>query len=172
VSGLSFPAAGCGSPASGWSGSWRVNGRRGAYLRTGGKHGSTRQNPKHTAAPDLLDRDFTATAPNRKWVADLTRILSGEGVLWLASVRDAFSDKVVGWRSGPRADTDLVISALDYAIFSRDIRDGQLFHHSDKGCQYTAIRFTRDCATPVSPPPPEASAIASTMRWPKTCGEP
>ncbi|MGH3970627.1 MAG: IS3 family transposase [Mycobacterium sp.] len=130
----------------------RVNGRRGAYLRKGWKNGSTRQNPKHTAAPDLLDRDFTATAPNRKWVADLTRILTGEGVLWLASVRDAFSNKVVGWRSGPRADTDLVISALDYAIFSRDIRDGQLVHHSDKGCQYTAIRFTqRLCDAGIAP---------------------
>lgn len=104
----------------------RVNGRRGAYLRKGWKTGSTRQNPRHTAAPDLLDRDFTATAPNTKWVADLTRILTGEGVLWLASVRDVFSNKVVGWRSGPRADTDLAISALDYAIFSRNIRDGQL----------------------------------------------
>lgn len=130
----------------------RVNGRRGAYLRKGWKTGSTRQNPKHTAAPDLLDRDFTATAPNTKWVADLTRILTGEGVLWLASVRDVFSNKVVGWRSGPRADTDLVISALDYAIFSRDIRDGQLIHHSDKGCQYTAVRFTqRLCDAGIAP---------------------
>ena len=57
----------------------RVNGRQGAYLRKGWKHGSTRQNPRHTAAPDLLGRDFTATAPNQKWVADLTRILTGEG---------------------------------------------------------------------------------------------
>ena len=121
----------------------REHGRRGAYLRKGWKGGSTRQNPRHTAAPDLLDRDFTATAPNRKWVADLTRILTGEGVLWLASVRDAFSNKVVGWRSGPRADTDLVLSALDYALWSRDVRDGQLIHHSDKGCQYTAVRFTQ-----------------------------
>ena len=130
----------------------RVNGRRGAYLRKGWKTGSTRQNPRHTAAPDLLDRDFTATAPNTKWVADLTRILTGEGVLWLASVRDVFSNKVVGWRSGPRADTDLVISALDYAIFSRDIRDGQLIHHSDKGCQYTAVRFTqRLCDAGIAP---------------------
>lgn len=64
-------------------------------------------------------------------------------MLWLASVRDAFANKVVGWRSGPRADTDLVLSALDYAIFSRDVRDGQLIHHSDKGCQYTAVRFTQ-----------------------------
>jgi putative transposase len=80
----------------------RQNSRKGAYLRRGWKHGSTRQNPKHTAAPDLLGRDFTATAPNRKWVADLTRIPTAEGVLWLASVRDAFSNKVVGWDSSAR----------------------------------------------------------------------
>jgi putative transposase len=121
----------------------RVNGRRGAYLRKGWKGGSTKQNPRHTAAPDLLGRDFTATAPNTKWVADLTRILTGEGVLWLASVRDAFANKVVGWDSGPRATTELVVSALDYAIWSRDVRDGQLVHHSDKGCQYTSVRFTQ-----------------------------
>ena len=108
----------------------RANGRKGAYLRRGWKHGSTRQNPRHTAAPDLLGRDFTATRPNQKWVADLTRILTGEGVLWLASVRDAFSNKVVGWDSGARATTELVLSALDYAIWSRDMRDGQLIHHS------------------------------------------
>ena len=121
----------------------RANGRKGAYLRRGWKHGSTRQDPRHTAAPDLLGRDFAATRPNQKWVADLTRILTGEGVLWLASVRDAFSNKVVGWDSGARATTELVLSALDYAILSRDVRDGQLIHHSDKGCQYTSIRFTQ-----------------------------
>ncbi|MFD6059858.1 IS3 family transposase [Rhodococcus wratislaviensis] len=121
----------------------RENDRRGAYLRKGWKGGSTKQNPRHIAAPDLLDRDFTATAPNRKWVADLTRIPTREGVLWLASVRDAFSNKVVGWRTGPRADTDLVLSALDYALFSRDVRGGELIFHSDKGCQYTALRFTQ-----------------------------
>jgi len=121
----------------------RVNGRQGAYLRRGWKHGSTRQDPRHTAAPDLLGRDFTATAPNQKWVADLTRILTVEGVLWLASVRDAFSNKVIGWDSGPRAITELVCSALDYALWSRDVRDGQLVHHSDKGCQYTSVRFTQ-----------------------------
>ena len=120
-----------------------MNGRRGAYLRKGWKGGSTKQNPRHTAAPDLLGRDFTATAPNTKWVADLTRILTGEGLLWLASVRDAFANKVVGWDSGPRATTELVVSALDYAIWLRDVRDGQLIHHSDKGCQYTSVRFTQ-----------------------------
>ena len=121
----------------------RVNGRKGAYLRKGWKHGSTRQNPRHTAAPDLLGRDFTAPAPNTKWVADLTRILTGEGVLWLASVRDAFANKVVGWDSGPRVTTELVVSALDYALLSRDVRAGRLIHHSDKGCQYTALRFAK-----------------------------
>jgi hypothetical protein len=121
----------------------RRHGRRGAYLRRGWKHGSTRQNPRHTAAPDLLGRDFTATAPNTKWVADLTRILTGEGLLWLASVRDAFANKVVGWDSGPRATTELVVSALDYAIWSRDVRDGRLIHHSDKGCQGGFNRWTQ-----------------------------
>ena len=53
--------------------------------------------------------------------------------MWLASVRDAFANKVVGWDSGPRASTELVVSALDYAIWSRDVRDGQLIQHSDKG---------------------------------------
>jgi putative transposase len=120
----------------------RTNGLTGAYLRKGRKGGSTRQNPKHTAAPDLVERNFTASAPNRLWVADLTRVPTGEGVLWLASVRDAFSNRVVGWKSAARADTDLVLTALEYAIWSRDVRAGQLIHHSDKGCQYTAIRFT------------------------------
>ncbi|WP_243788898.1 IS3 family transposase [Saccharopolyspora gloriosae] len=124
----------------------RDNGLVGAHLRKGWKTGSTRQNPAHTAAPDLVERDFAATAPNRLWVADLTRLVTGEGVLWLASVRDAFSNRIVGWKTAIRADTDLVLAALDYGLWSRDVHDGQLIHHSDKGCQYTAIRFTQRLA--------------------------
>jgi putative transposase len=124
----------------------RQHGLQGAFLRRGWKGGSTKQNPRHTAAPDLVDRDFTADEPNRLWVADLTRIMTGEGVLWLASVRDAFSNKVVGWATAVRADTELVLSALGYALRSREVRDGQLVHHSDKGCQYTALRFTQRLA--------------------------
>jgi putative transposase len=124
----------------------RTHGLAGAFLPKGWKGGSTRQNPRHTAAPDLVDRDFTATAPNRLWVADLTRIMTGQGVLWLASVRDAFSNKVVGWATAARADTELVLTALNYALPSRDVHDGQLVHHSDKGCQYTALRFTQRLA--------------------------
>ena len=93
-----------------------------------------------------MERDFTASEPNRLWVADLTRIGTDEGVLWLASVRDAFSNRVVGWKTTARADTDLVLTALEYALWSRDVRAGQLIHHSDKGCQYTAIRFTQRLA--------------------------
>jgi putative transposase len=124
----------------------REHGLQGAFLRKGWKGGSTKQNPRHTAAPDLVDRDFTATEPNRLWVADLTRIMTGEGVLWLASIRDAFSNKVVGWATAARADTELVLSALSYALRSRSVQDGQLIHHSDKGCQYTALRFTQRLA--------------------------
>jgi putative transposase len=121
----------------------RTHGLQGAHLRRGWKGGSTRQNPHHTAAPDLVERDFRATAPNRLWVADLTRILTGEGVLWLASVRDAFANRIVGWATDPRATTTLVLTALNHALSSRDIRSGQLIFHSDKGAQYTALRFTQ-----------------------------
>jgi putative transposase len=124
----------------------REHGLQGAFLRKGWKGGSTKQNPRHTAAPDLVDRDFTTTEPNRLWVADLTRIMTGEGVLWLASIRDAFSNKVVGWATAARADTELALSALSYALRSRSVRDGQLIHHSDKGCQYTALKFTQRLA--------------------------
>jgi putative transposase len=121
----------------------RTHGLQGAHLRRGWKHGSTRQNPNHTAAPDLVDRDFRAEAPNRLWVADLTRLVTAEGVLWLASVRDAFANRIVGWATDPRATTTLVLTALNHALRSRDVRAGQLIFHSDKGAQYTALRFTQ-----------------------------
>jgi putative transposase len=121
----------------------RSHGLQGARLRRGGKHGSTRQNPSHTAAPDLVDRDFRVASPNRLWVADLTRLVTGEGVLWLASVRDAFANRIVGWATDPRATTTLVLTALNHALRSRDVRAGQLIFHSDKGAQYTALRFTQ-----------------------------
>ena len=111
----------------------REHGLQGAFLRKGWKGGSTKQNPRHIAAPDLVDRHFNADAPNRLWVADLTRIITGEGVVWLSSVRDAFSNKVVGWATAARADTALVLTALDYALRSRNVQDDQLIHPSDKG---------------------------------------
>jgi len=120
----------------------RTHGLQGAHLRRGWK-GGTRQHPQRRGAPDLLDRDFRASAPNRVWVADLTRLVTGEGVLWLASVRDAFANRVVGWATHERASTGLVLTALNHALRSRDVRAGELIFHSDKGAQYTALRFTQ-----------------------------
>jgi transposase InsO family protein len=108
----------------------------------GWRKASTRQDPKATPAPDLVERNFTATAPNRLWVADATRLTCGEGVFWLAAVRDAFSNRIVGWRCSDRCDTDLILGALEYGIWTRDVRDGQLIHHSDKGSNYASFRFS------------------------------
>lgn len=121
----------------------REHGLQGAHLRRGWKHGSTRQDPRHSAAPDLVERDFGVEAPNRLWVSDLTRLVTGEGVLWLASVRDAFANRIVGWAVDPRATTELVLTALGHALRSRQVRAGDLIFHSDKGAQYTALRFTQ-----------------------------
>src|SRR5215216_6422289 len=124
----------------------RTHGLQGAFMRKR-RRSSTRCDPTATPAPDLVNRDFTAPAPNRLWVADLSRIPTGEGPLWLASVRDAFSRRIVGWKASDRADTELVLGALEYAIWGRGL-DGdpgqrRLIHHSDRGAQYTAIRFTQ-----------------------------
>ena len=115
---------------------------QGAFLRRGWRGGSTRQDPRHTPAPDLVNRQFTADGPNRLWVADATRIPCGEGVFWLAAVRDVFSRRIVGWKTSDRCDTDLILAALEYGIWSRDVRDGQLIHHSDRGSNYTSFRFS------------------------------
>jgi len=120
----------------------RQAGLQGAFMRKR-KRSSTRCDPTATPAPDLVNRDFTAPAPNRLWVADLSRIPTGEGPLWLASVRDAFSRRIVGWKTSDRADTELVLGALEYGLWSRKVERERLVFHSDHGAQYTAIRFTQ-----------------------------
>lgn len=124
----------------------REHGLQGAFLRKRWRTASTRPNPHATPAPDLVERDFTATAPDRLWVADATRIPTGEGAFWLAAVRDAFSNRIVGWRCSDRCDTDLVLGALEYAIWTRDVRDGDIIHHSDRGSNYTSLRFSQRLA--------------------------
>lgn len=106
------------------------------------RKGFTRRDPKATLAPDLVSRDFTAPAPNRLWVTDLTMIATGEGPLWLSAIRDAFSRRVVAWETSARGDADLVLSSLEYALASREIEPGKLIHHADHGCQYTSIKLT------------------------------
>jgi transposase InsO family protein len=97
-----------------------THGLQGAFLRKRWRC-STRQDPTATPAPDLVGRDFTVPAPNRLWVADISRIPTGEGPLWLAAVRDAFSRRIVGWKTSDRADTELVLGALEYAVWGRGL---------------------------------------------------
>jgi transposase InsO family protein len=106
------------------------------------RKGFTRRDPEATLAPDLVKRDFTAPAPNRLWVTDLTMIATQEGPLWLSAIRDAFSRRVVAWETSAHADADLVLSSLEYALASREVAPGELVHHADHGCQYTSIKLT------------------------------
>jgi len=97
---------------------------------------TTKRNKADRAAPNILKRDFSAEAPNKKWVADITYIATQEGWLYLATIMDLFSRRVVGWAMSPRMTSDLTLSALDMA--TRRCRPEQgLIHHSDQGSQYT-----------------------------------
>ncbi|OIK23391.1 IS3 family transposase [Streptomyces malaysiense] len=104
--------------------------------------GFTRRDPYADLAPDLVQRDFTANGPNRLWVTDLTMIATEEGPLWLSAIRDAFSRRVVAWETSARADADLVLTTLEYALASREVAPGELIHHADHGCQYTSVKLT------------------------------
>jgi len=94
-------------------------------------------------APDLVDRDFTATGPDQLWVADITYIPTALASLYLAVVLDAWSRRVVGWSIQNHLRTELVLAALDMALEQR--RPDSVIHHSDQGCQYTSIAFGRRC---------------------------
>ena len=93
-------------------------------------------------APNVLDREFHATAPNQKWVADFTYLWTAEGWLYVAVVLDLYSRRVVGWSMQPHMTTQLVTDALMMAIWRRGKPDA-LLHHSDRGSQYTSDQFRR-----------------------------
>lgn len=95
---------------------------------------------RRVAAPNLLEQDFTAAAPNQKWVADVTYIRTMEGWLYLAVVLDLYSRKVVGLAMDKSLHTELVLKALEQALQRRQPAEG-LRHHSDRGCQYTSDAF-------------------------------
>jgi transposase InsO family protein len=88
-------------------------------------------------APNLLDQQFTVDAPNKVWVTDITYIRTRQGMLYLASVMDLFSRKIVGWALMERMTVDLVIQALDAAYKANRPSPG-LIHHSDRGSQYAS----------------------------------
>lgn len=94
-------------------------------------------------APDLVQRAFTATGPNQLWVADITYIPTGRGFLYLAVVLDVWSRRIVGWAMETHLRTALVLTALDMAVEQRQPR--AVIHHSDQGCQYTALAFGARC---------------------------
>jgi len=95
------------------------------------------------SAPDLVQRDFTATGPNQLWVADMTYIPTWNGFLYLAVVIDVWSRRVVGWSMAGHMRKDLVIRALSMAATQR-LPDG-VNHHSDHGSQYTSLAFGTRC---------------------------
>jgi putative transposase len=95
-------------------------------------------------APDLVERDFDPTEPNRLWAADITYIRTWEGWLYLASVMDLYSRAIVGWALADHLRAELVVDALEMAI-ARRRPDAGLVHHSDQGSQYTSLIFTRRC---------------------------
>ena len=97
---------------------------------------TTKTNPAHPVAPNLLGRDFSAKAPDQKWTADISYISTVQGWLYLAIVLDLFSRRVVGCAMSSRMTTSLVTDALKMAIRQRQPQPG-LLHHSDRGSQYT-----------------------------------
>jgi putative transposase len=104
---------------------------------------TTRRDRDARPAPDLVDRNFAATAPNQLWVADITYVPTWAGFLFLAVVLDAFSRKVVGWAMASHLRTELVLDALNMALQRR--RPLSVIHHSDQGTQYTSIAFGLRC---------------------------
>ena len=115
--------------------------RRAKKLRT------TIPDPDGKRAGDLLNRDFTASAPNLVWVTDFTYVRTWAGFVYVAFVLDVFAQRIVGWHASSSMRTDLVMTPLRIALWQRD-RDGNpvslgdLIHHSDAGSQYTSIRYT------------------------------
>jgi putative transposase len=102
------------------------------------KRRTTRRDPRAAPAPDLLRRAFVATQPNRVWLADITYLPTQEGFLYLAFILDVYSRKIVGWSMDSHMRTELVVDALQMAVWRRKPSAG-LVHHSDRGAQYTAI---------------------------------
>ena len=115
--------------------------RRGKRPRT-----TVRAKDGHRAG-DLLDRQFTAAAPNRVWVADFTYVRTWAGFTYVAFIVDVFAQKIVAWHAATDKRTGLVLTPLRMALWDRDrhghpVQAGELVHHHDAGSQYTSIRFT------------------------------
>jgi putative transposase len=129
--------------------------RVGRLMRALGLAGVRRGKPRRTTIPDqhaarpadLVQRQFHAARPDQLWVCDLTYIRTWVGFAYLAVVIDVFSRRIVGWAMATHLRTDLALEALEMAIWTRRQHLGGLVHHTDRGSQYTAIRYTDTLAT-------------------------
>ncbi len=118
-------------------------------MRELGLHGARRGKFKRTTTPDeratppadLVNRDFSATRPNQLWVADITYVRTWSGFVYVAFIIDAYSRAIVGWQASRSLRADLALDALEMGIWARRELVG-LIHHSDRGGQYLAIRYT------------------------------
>jgi putative transposase len=124
----------------------RLMGRLGLAGAVRGRRARTTIPDEAAARPaDLVQRDFTATQPDRLWVADLTYVATWAGFVYVAFVIDAFSRRIVGWRVSRSLRSDLALDALEQALYARPDTD-RLVHHSDRGVQYLSIRYTERLA--------------------------
>jgi putative transposase len=121
----------------------RSNGIVGAKRR-GKPWRTTKTDPQAARRPDLVERDFTASRPNKLWVADISYLRCWQGLVFFAFVLDAYSRMIVGWQLAPHMRTHLVLDALRMALHQRGGgADVELIHHSDRGSQYTSIDYTQ-----------------------------
>jgi putative transposase len=118
----------------------RINGIVGIHKR---RRGCTRRDPDATPADDLVNRQFTPEGPDRLWIADVTEHPTSEGKVYLAVVLDAWSRRVIGWSIADHMRAELVVDAVQMAIWRRRPPAGQTVHHSDHGSQYTSWAFGR-----------------------------
>lgn len=105
---------------------------------------TTRRDPGTAPAPDLVRRAFSADAPDQLWVADITYLPTWQGFLYLAVVLDACTRRVVGWAMADHLRAELVVGALEMALWNRRPAAGLVFH-SDRGSQYTSLAFGQRC---------------------------
>ena len=125
----------------------RLMGRRGATRGRAWK--TTTRQGRRAAPPDLVERDFSAPAPDRLWVADFTYVATWNGFAYVAFVIDVFSRRIVGWRAKTTMDTALVLDAYEQAVHARldaDGASGQLVCHADRGSQYLSLAYSERLA--------------------------
>lgn len=120
----------------------RVAGLAGCHRRRRSR--TTRRDQTAAPAPDRVHRAFAVAAPDRLWVADITYLPTWQGFLYLAVVLDACSRRVVGWAMADHLRAELVVAALEMALWNRRPAPG-LVHHSDRGSQYTSLAFGQRC---------------------------